>query len=316
MTGSSLQQIIARTRHLLLDFDGPVCAVFAGTPAPQVAKQLRDSLAAAGFTLPDDAEGQDDPLEVFRAIAQGSTTPPMLAQHVLTALEVRAVKTAQPTRGSADLITAYRTGRTVTIVSNNSGAAINAYLANHRLADYIKAVVARDDHDPERMKPSPYRVREAVGMLGRPGRRHRQLAIDQPGSPGSASGCWAARLLGAPIVQLAATASRALPAVASHAIGFAEPRPNAHSPGSGAYRGRRGEAGRPRRRQVTGHVPTTRDGRCQRPGAGRRRRPGAGPEVQHRSRHSSQIRALWPNLPPCASGSPPVGRPPCSSQRR
>ena len=37
-------------------------------------------------------------------------------------------------------------------------------------------------------------------------------------------------------------------------------------------------------------------------------RPGAGPEVQHRSRHSSQIRALWPNLPPCASGSPPVGR--------
>jgi beta-phosphoglucomutase-like phosphatase (HAD superfamily) len=225
MTGSSLQQIIARTRHLLLDFDGPVCAVFAGTPAPQVAKQLRDSLAAAGFTLPDDAEGQDDPLEVFRAIAQGSNDAAMLAQHVLTALEVRAVKTAQPTRGSADLITAYRTGRTVTIVSNNSGAAINAYLANHRLADYIKAVVARDDHDPERMKPSPYRVREAVGMLGRPGRRHRQLAIDQPGSPGSASGCWAARLLGAPIVQLAATASRALPAVASHAIGFADTRP-------------------------------------------------------------------------------------------
>ena len=68
--------------------------------------------------------------------------------------------------GSADLIiTAYRTGRTVTVVSNNSSAAIAAYLADHRLDGYIRAIVARDDHDPERMKPGPYRVREAVGLL-------------------------------------------------------------------------------------------------------------------------------------------------------
>ena len=167
MTGTSLRQIIAATRYLLLDFDGPVCAVFAGTPASHVAGQLRDSLTAAGFTLPVEAEDQDDPLEVFRAVARVSEDGGVLAQHVLTALEVRAVKTAQPAQGSADLIiTAYRTGRTVTIVSNNSGAAITAYLADHRLTDYIRAVVARDDHDPERMKPSPYRVREAVGMLG------------------------------------------------------------------------------------------------------------------------------------------------------
>jgi beta-phosphoglucomutase-like phosphatase (HAD superfamily) len=100
-------------------------------------------------------------------VAGESDDAAILAQHVLTALEIRAVKTARPTRGSADLIiTAYRTGRTVTIVSNNSGAAISAYLADHRLTDYVRAVVARDDHDPERMKPSPYRVREAVGMLG------------------------------------------------------------------------------------------------------------------------------------------------------
>jgi len=71
------------------------------------------------------------------------------------------------TRGSADLIvTACRTGRTVTIVSNNSGDAIAAYLDGHRLTGYIKGIVARDDHDPERMKPDPYRVRQAVGILG------------------------------------------------------------------------------------------------------------------------------------------------------
>jgi phosphoglycolate phosphatase len=122
----------------------------------KVAKQLRDSLTAAGFTVPDDAEHQDDPLAVFRTVARTSDEAAILAQHVLTALELRAVKSAEPTPGSADLIiTAYRTGRTVTIVSNNSGAAITAYLADHRLTDYIRAVVARDDHDQDRMKPSP-----------------------------------------------------------------------------------------------------------------------------------------------------------------
>jgi beta-phosphoglucomutase-like phosphatase (HAD superfamily) len=167
MTGASLGQIIAGTRHLLLDFDGPVCSVFAGTPAPTVAEQLRDSLTAAGFTMPGEAQDQDDPLEVFRAVARTSDDAAAAAQDVLTALEVRAVKTAQPTPGSADLIiTAEQTGRTVTIVSNNSGAAISTYLADHRLTGYIKAVVARDDHDQDRMKPSPYRVREAVRMLG------------------------------------------------------------------------------------------------------------------------------------------------------
>ena len=59
--------------------------------------------------------------------------------------------TAKPTRGSADLIvTARQTGRTVTIVSNYPGAAIAACLKDLRLTDYVVAVVARDDHDPQR----------------------------------------------------------------------------------------------------------------------------------------------------------------------
>jgi len=45
--------------------------------------------------------------------------------------------------------------------------------------------------------------------------------------------------LGDSIVPLPAAASRSLPAVASHAIGFAEPRPGIRSPGIGACRGRR-----------------------------------------------------------------------------
>ena len=36
-----LGAIVARTRYLLLDFDGPVCSIFAGLPAPEVADELR-----------------------------------------------------------------------------------------------------------------------------------------------------------------------------------------------------------------------------------------------------------------------------------
>ena len=166
MTGRSIEQIIKGTRHLLLDFDGPVCSIFAGIGAENVARQLRDTLLTAGFPLPAEALRTDDPLEVFRLAASTGTDAAMTAQQLLTAFETRAVPTAEPTRGAADLIvTATQAGRTVTIVSNNSGAAIAAYLADHRLTGYIRAIVARDDHDPDRMKPDPYRVRAAVRIL-------------------------------------------------------------------------------------------------------------------------------------------------------
>jgi hypothetical protein len=45
------------------------------------------------------------------------------------------------------------------------------------------------------------------------------------------------------IVWLPTVAARSLPAVASHALGFAEPRHGAHSPGMSACRGRRIRAG-------------------------------------------------------------------------
>jgi len=31
--GEALEDVLARTRYLLLDFDGPVCDIFAGLPA-------------------------------------------------------------------------------------------------------------------------------------------------------------------------------------------------------------------------------------------------------------------------------------------
>jgi HAD superfamily hydrolase (TIGR01509 family) len=81
-------------------------------------------------------------------------------------LEVQAVTTAQPADGAAELIrAARRSGRSVTIISNNSGQAVATYLNEQRLARYVSAVIGRDDPDPAHMKPSPYRVRQALQML-------------------------------------------------------------------------------------------------------------------------------------------------------
>ena len=74
--------------------------------------------------------------------------------------------TAQPADGAAELITTARqSGRSVTIVSNNSGQAVAAYLNDHHLTRYVSAVIGRDDPNPAHMKPSPYRVRQALQML-------------------------------------------------------------------------------------------------------------------------------------------------------
>jgi hypothetical protein len=50
-------------------------------------------------------------------------------------------------------------------VTNNSEAAVAAYLVQHHLDAHVGKIIGRDDPDPALMKPSPYRVRIAVGSL-------------------------------------------------------------------------------------------------------------------------------------------------------
>lgn len=162
--GPDLREIVSRTRHILLDFDGPVCAVYAGTSSRAVADELRAALT--DLPLPAEVLSDDDPLEVLKAAAAIGPTPAARAQEAFVRLELQAVSTANPTAGAAELMAAAReTGRKVAIVSNNSSPAISAYLAAHDLTRYVAAVLGRDEPDPTRMKPDPYRVRQAIESL-------------------------------------------------------------------------------------------------------------------------------------------------------
>jgi hypothetical protein len=56
-----LGEIITATRHLFLDFDGPICSIFAGLKPATIADRLRDLIISHGITLPADmAAGYSD----------------------------------------------------------------------------------------------------------------------------------------------------------------------------------------------------------------------------------------------------------------
>jgi HAD superfamily hydrolase (TIGR01662 family) len=163
-TWARLSTIIAATRYLLLDLDGPVCSIFAGLSAATIADQLR-KLYPDG-QLPEQVKTTGDPIEVF---ARAADISPDLAARVeaeLTDLEVAAVATATPTPYVHEVLAGCReTGRIVAVVSNNSARAVNAYLDRHGLSNGVALVVARTTHDPALLKPSPHLLEIAVEKL-------------------------------------------------------------------------------------------------------------------------------------------------------
>lgn len=160
---AALGAIIARTQYLLLDFDGPICSIYAGLPASAVAKQLRRLFTGP---LPDDIASTPDPIEVFCYSATVSDEMAARVEAEMADLEVEAVPTAEPTPYVQEVIaSALDSGRAIGVVSNNSPRAVTAYLDRHSLSQGIRLIVARTSPDPALLKPSPYLIDEAVRGL-------------------------------------------------------------------------------------------------------------------------------------------------------
>ena len=166
-------ELLGQADALLLDFDGPVCSVFAGIPASVVANQLRTVLADAGHTdLPEPDAASVDPFDVLEYAASLSEDDARYVEAAFTAHEVEAMTTATTTEGAHELIqTWHRSGRPVAIVSNNSAAAISAYLDFHGIRPLIAGVSARESSDVSLLKPNPYLLTQAVLAFGIPADR-------------------------------------------------------------------------------------------------------------------------------------------------
>lgn len=150
-------ELLCRIRTVLLDFDGPVCSIFAGYPAPDVADELAALSAAAGHKVPDHHLVNRDPLDVLRFAGTVGPDLTVLIERELTRAEVKAVDTAEATPGAEAFLTACAsTGRTVAVVSNNSAAAVVRYLKRTGWTDLVTLVEGRDPSDPRLMKPHPH----------------------------------------------------------------------------------------------------------------------------------------------------------------
>ncbi len=165
-------QVLREADAVLLDFDGPVCSIFAGLPASVVASRLKELLVREGVRLPQDVEALDDPLKVLRRTAD---IAPELVDKVETALmanEVEAATCATITPGVREFLEACaEAGKPVAIVSNNSEPAIETFLALADLGEWVTAVSGRPIGEPEQMKPHPQSTLRACKALGSSPRR-------------------------------------------------------------------------------------------------------------------------------------------------
>jgi HAD superfamily hydrolase (TIGR01549 family) len=165
---ADLTRLLAEVDAILLDFDGPVCSIFAGYPAPKIAAELIDALQRQGARIPPSLATEPDPLEVLRwAGTAGDPGITRMVEDALCAAELRAVESAAPTPyGREVIVAAWQSGLTVAVVSNNSAGAVTAYLTAHRLASYVSPIVGRAYAEPQRMKPNPEPILHAVRALG------------------------------------------------------------------------------------------------------------------------------------------------------
>lgn len=166
----TLRHILTRTTALLLDFDGPVCSVFAGLSAQTVVTQLCLVLADGDYGDPPvEIEKSDDPFEVLAYAASLGDAEARYVNAAFTAHELEAIATAEPTPGAHELIHAWSaTGRPLAIVSNNSTIAIHAYLDLHDLRPHVTHVSARTSPDPALLKPHPHLLTTALTALNVP----------------------------------------------------------------------------------------------------------------------------------------------------
>lgn len=160
-------EIVARSAHVLLDFDGPVCAVFGEITDRAVANELRAEGATRGLSFPADIAETSDPFEVLKFAAQEDASTAEQLEERFREYEVVAVDSAPATPGTPEFLERLAAERkAVTIVSNNSAAAVRRYLQRAGLEALVHGISARDSAEIQRLKPSPYLLQQAISEVG------------------------------------------------------------------------------------------------------------------------------------------------------
>ncbi|MFD1661377.1 HAD family hydrolase [Streptomyces caeni] len=166
-----LRALITGARHILFDFDGPICRLFAGYSAVEVARELVKWLTRQGLLrlLTEEETGHPDPQAVLLAVHQRHEGSDLVAEleELLTQQELRAVPSARPTAYADPLIRTWTAlGARLAVTTNNSARTVAEYLGGRGLADCFAPHIYGRTRELHQQKPDPYHLNRALRAMG------------------------------------------------------------------------------------------------------------------------------------------------------
>lgn len=160
-----LRTLFDRASCLLLDFDGPMCRLFANGHAPDIAREMH---GLVGAELTSELKDSSDPHAIVRASPSLDLTLQLELELRLTAGEMVAARSAVRTVGARAFVrAARRRGRVLAITTNNAPEAVESYLKRQWLRRaFAGRIFGRIPGEPNRMKPDPDCLERAIKALG------------------------------------------------------------------------------------------------------------------------------------------------------
>ncbi|CAM5426648.1 Phosphoglycolate phosphatase OS=Streptomyces griseorubiginosus OX=67304 GN=gph_2 PE=4 SV=1 [Streptomyces griseorubiginosus] len=167
---AELSSLVASARYVLWDLDGPICRLFAGYPAHEIAGELvaKIELLGMGALLTEQERSSNDPQEALRGVHERRRGSDLVLELEgwLTRRELEAVALARPTPYADPLIrTWWSLGVKFAITTNNAALAAEAYVETRDLTGCFPHVYGRTP-DLDLMKPNPYCLEEAIKAMG------------------------------------------------------------------------------------------------------------------------------------------------------
>lgn len=167
----TLADLIASARHVLFDFDGPICRLFAGRPAAGIAREQVEWLDAQGLgdILTAEERADVDPHAALRLLGRARPDTDLVAEMEsrLTEQELRAVASAWPTEHADPLIRTWTAvGTRLAITTNNSAEAARRYIAGRGLSGCFEPHIYGRTKDLSHLKPDPYCLQRAMSAMG------------------------------------------------------------------------------------------------------------------------------------------------------
>ncbi|MFF7281429.1 HAD-IA family hydrolase [Streptomyces griseorubiginosus] len=165
------KELIARTRCVLFDFDGPICQLFPGHSAKDIARDQETWLAARGLAgvLTERERSSRDPHWVLSEVAGRHPRSDLVTEleEWLTQQELKAVVRALPTAFADPLIRTWSAvGVRLAVATNNSDRTVRAYLESRDLIECFAPNIYGRTRDLHLLKPNPHNLKRALSALG------------------------------------------------------------------------------------------------------------------------------------------------------